>query len=112
MELFEQIRRGHSAGETILQLSKKHGVHRRMVRQAIASAMPAEKKKPHDRPRMARGQSGSVFLSLHNFSFTTPRQLIPPLTRPQGPPHAETRQADAFTLAVLYTRVMPIWPLP
>ena len=46
MELFEEIRRGHAAGETILQLAKKHGVHRRLVRQAIANAIPPEKKKP------------------------------------------------------------------
>ena len=36
VELFEEIRRGHAAGETIKGLEKKHGVHRRMVRQAIA----------------------------------------------------------------------------
>ena len=46
VELFEDIRRGHAAGETILQLAKKHGVHRRMVRQAISNAIPPEKKKP------------------------------------------------------------------
>ena len=46
VELFEEIRRGHTAGETILQLAKKHGVHRRMVRQAISSAIPPEKKRP------------------------------------------------------------------
>ena len=28
MELFEMIRRGHAAGETIRQLAKKHNVHR------------------------------------------------------------------------------------
>src|SRR5436309_3902883 len=44
VELFEEIRRGHAAGETIKGLAKKHGVHRRMVRQAIASAMPPERK--------------------------------------------------------------------
>jgi hypothetical protein len=45
VELFEEIRRGHAAGETIQGLAKKHGVHRR-VRQAIASAIPPERKKP------------------------------------------------------------------
>ncbi len=45
MELFEEIRRGHAAGETILGLAKKHNVHRRMVRQALANAVPPEWKK-------------------------------------------------------------------
>jgi len=45
MELFEIIRRGHAAGETIRQLAKKHNVHRRMVRQALESAIPPERKK-------------------------------------------------------------------
>ena len=42
VELFEVIRRGYAAGETIQGLSKKHGVHRRMVRQALESAIPPE----------------------------------------------------------------------
>ncbi len=45
MELFEQLRLGHAAGETIKSLAKKHGIHRRMVRQAIFGAIPPDRKK-------------------------------------------------------------------
>lgn len=45
MELFEEIRRGYAAGETIRELARKHSVHRRMVRQALASAVPPERKR-------------------------------------------------------------------
>lgn len=51
MELFEQIRLGYAAGETILGMARKHGVHRRMVRQAIQTAIPPGRKLT---PRQAR----------------------------------------------------------
>jgi transposase len=53
VELFEEIRRGYAAGETILGLAKKHGVHRRVVRQALASAIPPDKRKSvRDAPKL------------------------------------------------------------
>jgi hypothetical protein len=44
VELFEVIRRGYAAGETTQGLSKKHGVHRRIGRQAIGNAIPPVRK--------------------------------------------------------------------
>ena len=47
VELFEEIRREyeHGAG-TIQAVARKFGVHRRMVRQALKSAVPPERKRP------------------------------------------------------------------
>lgn len=55
VELFEQIRREYEFGVgTIQGLAKKFGVHRRMVREALANALPAHRKKPQrKRPRLA-----------------------------------------------------------
>jgi transposase len=45
VELFEQIRREYREGVgTILGVAKKLGVHRRMVREALGSAVPRERK--------------------------------------------------------------------
>jgi transposase len=46
VELYERIRRDHAAGGSIRGLSRKHRVHRRDVRAAIESAIPAERKAP------------------------------------------------------------------
>ena len=54
VELFEQIRREyeHGAG-TIQGVARKLGVHRRMVREALANAMPRSRKTPvRERPRL------------------------------------------------------------
>jgi len=46
VELFERIRREHDAGVSIRELARRHGVHRRVVRQAIANAVPPARKTP------------------------------------------------------------------
>ena len=54
VELFEQIRRDRRAGDSsIRELAEKHGVHRRTVRQALASAVPPPRKVYSRRPRPA-----------------------------------------------------------
>ena len=54
MELFEQIRREYEhGGGTIRGIAKKLGIHRRMVREAVLSAVPIERKTPvRERPKL------------------------------------------------------------
>jgi hypothetical protein len=55
VELFEQIRREYELGGVkIRALARKFGVHRRVVRQALASAVPPARQLPHrERPKLA-----------------------------------------------------------
>ena len=55
MELFEQIRREYEHGVgTIKGVAQKFGIHRRMVREAIESAVPKPRKKAErEKPKMA-----------------------------------------------------------
>ena len=46
VELFEKIRKDHREGASIRAMAVKHGVHRRTVRQAIASSVPPPRKSP------------------------------------------------------------------
>jgi len=54
VELFEQIRREYEHGVgTIKGVARKLGVHRRMVREAIANAVPPARKRPvRERPQL------------------------------------------------------------
>ena len=57
VDLFEQLRREHEFGiGTIAGVAAKFGVHRRMVRQAIAGALPP----PHSYPRRAKPKLDGV----------------------------------------------------
>jgi hypothetical protein len=48
MEPFEVLRYGDAAGEAMLGLATEHGAHRRMVRQALASAIcPSTRSSAH-----------------------------------------------------------------
>jgi transposase len=61
VELFEQIRRDWRAGgSSIRELAGRHHVHRRTVRQALASAVPPPRKAYPQRPRPAIGRYAVV----------------------------------------------------
>jgi hypothetical protein len=61
VELFEEIRREYEFGVgTIAGVSKKLKVHRRMVREAVNSALPKPRKKT-ERPRFKLG-AASAFI--------------------------------------------------
>jgi len=57
VELFEQIRRDHDReGLSKRALAARYGVHRRTVRQALESAVPAARKRPEGRPAPKLGE--------------------------------------------------------
>lgn len=61
VEVFEQIRRDHRLEQlSIRELAERHRVHRRTVRQALASALPPPRKPYRPRPRPAIDQHAAV----------------------------------------------------
>jgi transposase len=62
VELFEQIRREYEFGVgTIAGVARKLGVHRRMVREALKSAVPAEIRRSRER-RLRKLEAATAFI--------------------------------------------------
>ena len=76
VELFEQIRREYEFGEgTIAGVARQFGVHRRLVRQALASAVPPQRKRsPRACPRLSPVRDGVLPISLTLLANSTSGQ--------------------------------------
>jgi transposase len=75
VEQFEQIRRDHAREElSIRELAKRHGVHRRAVRQALESAIPPPKRAPEVRPAPKLGPYRQVIDEILIADQTAPRK--------------------------------------
>jgi transposase len=75
VELFEQIRRDHDReGLSIRELARRHGVHRRTVREALESAVPRARKCPEGRPAPALGGCRELIDSWLEADRTAPRK--------------------------------------
>ncbi len=80
MELFEEIRREYEFGVGTIKLrggAFKLGVHRRMVREAVASALPPPRKKPARR----RAKLAPAVGFIDRISKRTARRRVSSVTR-------------------------------
>jgi hypothetical protein len=78
VELFEQIRREYEFGVgSIREVARKLGVHRRMVRQALAEARPPARK-PSERERPVVGRLISFIDAILESDRSAPRKQRPP----------------------------------
>jgi transposase len=74
VELFEQIRREYEFGVgTIQGVSRKLGVHRRLVREAIRSALPARRKKT-ERPQVKMAPAAEFIDAILEADRKAPRK--------------------------------------
>jgi len=71
--LFAAIREDHRAGIGIRAIARKHGVHRRMVREALASPVPAPRKVP-ERASPARDAVASLIDAMLTADLDAPRK--------------------------------------
>jgi transposase len=75
VELFEQIRRDRDReGLSIHELARRHGVHRRTVREALASPLPPERKRPEGRPAPKLGSYRALIDSWLEADREAPRK--------------------------------------
>jgi transposase len=75
VELFEQIRRDREfEGLSIHALARRHGVHRRAVRQALESSVPAPRKRPVGRPAPKLGAYRALIDSWLEADRAAPRK--------------------------------------
>ena len=75
VETFEQIRRDRDReGSSIRALAERHGVHRRAVRQALASAVPPVKRAPVSRPAPKLGAYQELIESWLEADLQAPRK--------------------------------------
>ena len=75
MEQFEQIRRDRDReGLSLRALAERHGVHRRAVRQALASPLPPPKRAPVGRPAPKLGPFRAVIDSWLEADRAAPRK--------------------------------------
>jgi transposase len=74
VEQYEAIRQDHRNGNTsIHELARKHRVHRRTVREALASAQPPDRKTP-DRPEAAFGPYREIVTEWLEADLKMPRK--------------------------------------
>ena len=75
VELFEAIRRDHEReGMSIRALAERHQVHRRAVRQALASALPPPRKPPQRRSAPKLGPYRALIDSWLSADLDAPRK--------------------------------------
>ncbi len=74
MELYEQIRREYEFGTgSILGVARKLGVHRRMVREAVRNAVPAQRKKT-ERPQLKMAAAAGLIEAILELDRKAPRK--------------------------------------